>query len=235
MVKKARAGRNPAKAGPKPARRSGEKKRPDRVTRALEAALREHRGEKLTLPQQRDLDWYRRGQRSAAAAAMLKEIPKGLYCELASRQHKLIDDAAERYDLPIDGPTVNLFEAIKSLHDLIAANARFIRPADDADAIESDELELEGQSFQVLQLMKLQQEVQKLKHGNARLQIAVTRDRGDAIDRRELRDMLTWFSTRIEGLGQQLRRSGGGEDAAKCLNEFLDALASETERGVLET
>lgn len=205
----------------------------DRVGRALEAAVREHRGEKLTQAQSRDLAWWRREERERITNEVVRAVPKGLFCAMAGRQHKLVDDAAERYDLPIDRPEVDLYEAIKAYHDIIAANSRFIRPADDAEAEANGELNVDEASFHELQVWELREKVRKLQRGNDRLEIALTRDRGDSIDRRELREMLGWFSTRVEGLGQQLRRCKTGPEAQKTLNEFLDSLANECEQGVL--
>ncbi len=48
-------------------------------------------------------------------------VPKGEYCQLASRQHKLVDDAADNYNLPIGEATINLRDALTALHDLVAA------------------------------------------------------------------------------------------------------------------
>jgi len=159
---------------------------------------------------------------------------KGIFCAYAGRQQKVIDEQADRYDLPIDGPTVDLNDAIRAYHDLITANARYIRPADDAELAENGELDLDEAQHHDLQTEKLRQEIIKLRQSNERLGIQVTRDRGDSIDRRHLREMLMWLSTRLEGFGQQLRTAANGSEAQKTLNEFLEHLADECEQGVLQ-
>lgn len=89
---------------------------------------------------------------------LLRKLPKGKYCDLAGRQHKLIDDAARRYDLPIGTSTINLYRAIKSLHDLIAQHAASI-----GRDLTDDELEAE----------LTRQKIAKLEKENERLAIIV--------------------------------------------------------------
>jgi hypothetical protein len=206
---------------------------PARELNALRAKLAAAEGKKLTQAQARDLAWYDKQATEDTITAALGAIPKGVFCQLAGRQQKVIDEQADRYDLPIDGPTIDMFAAIKAYHDLITANARFIRPADDAELADAGGLSVEDARHHDLQTEKLRQEVIKLRQSNERLAIQVTRDRGDSIDRRTLREMLAWLSTRLEGLGQQLRRAADGTEAQKTLNEFLDHLADECDQGVL--
>lgn len=218
------------KPKPKPAQPSAETAR---TISALKAKLAAAEGKKLTQAQARDAAWYDKTQADAAAQAFASAVPKGIYCAYAGRQQKVIDEQADRYDLPIDGPTVDLNDAIRAYHDLITANARYIRPADDAELADSGELDLDEAQHHDLQTEKLRQEIIKLRQSNERLGIQVTRDRGDSIDRQHLREMLSWLSTRLEGFGQQLRTAANGAEAQKTLNEFLEHLADECEQGVL--
>lgn len=228
VAKKGTTKRTRAKAAkPKPKANAN-----DRTRRALTAAVRHHDGEKLTQAEKRDLAAYRKQTRSEIAGELLTAIPKGIYCQMAGRQQRTIDEQADRYDLPIDGPTIDLFAAIKSYHDLITANARVIRAADDAEAIAAGDVE--DLTHAELQILKMREEITKLQRGNESLAIRVTKERGDTIDRHELRHLLGWLSTRLEGFGQQLRRSDGGQDAQQCLNEFIEHLAAECESGVLQ-
>lgn len=204
-----------------------------RTVKALRAKLALAEGKTLTQTQRRDLQWYDKTEADRITQAWAASVPKGIYCDFAGRQQRTIDEQADRYDLPIDGAVIDLWAAIRAYHDLITANARYIRPADDAQAIEDGEVDLADAQHNDLQTEKLRQEVIKLKQSNERLGIQVTRDRGDSIDRRELRDMLTWLSTRLEGFGQQLRRCADGTEAQKTLNEFLEHLADEVTQGVL--
>ena len=205
-----------------------------RTISALKGKLALAEGKKPTQVQARDAAWYDKTQADQAAQAFAAAVPKGIFCAYAGRQQKVIDEQADRYDLPIDGPTVDLNDAIRAYHDLITANARYIRPADDAELAENGELDLDEAQHHDLQTEKLRQEIIKLRQSNERLGIQVTRDRGDSIDRRHLREMLMWLSTRLEGFGQQLRTAANGSEAQKTLNEFLEHLADECEQGVLQ-
>lgn len=227
MAKK-RAAKGIVKAS-KPAKRKSATD--DRTERALEAALCRHRGQKLTTAQSRDLAWFEAQERERVSAEIFAAVPKGVFCKMAGRQQKVIDEQADRYDLPIDGPSIDLFAAIKAYHDLISENARSLMPADDAAAFAGGDCsELDVASLKVA---KLQAEIVKLQRGNESLAIRVTKERGDSIDRQELRELLGWLSTRLEGFGQQLRRSTGGEEAQTALNEFLIHLAAECKDGLL--
>jgi hypothetical protein len=178
------------------------------------------------------LKWYDQQQRDLLSAELYHAVPKGVFCAMAGRQQKVIDEQAERYDLPIDDATIDLFAAIRAYHDLLTANHRYIRPADDAESINNGDVsEMEVHELHVA---KLQEEVAKLRNSNLLSAIKVKHASGDTIDRGELRQLLGWLSTRLEGFGQQLRRSSGGEDAQKSLNEFLEHLASECDTGVLQ-
>lgn len=215
---------------PKPAQPTSETRR---TISALKGKLALAEGKKPTQVQSRDAAWHDKTQADQAAQAFAAAVPKGIFCGFAGRQQKVIDEQADRYDLPIDGPTVDLNDAIRAYHDLITANARYIRPADDAESAENGDLDLDEAQHHDLQTEKLRQEIIKLRQSNERLGIQVTRDRGDSIDRQHLREMLSWLSTRLEGFGQQLRTAANGAEAQKTLNEFLEHLADECEQGVL--
>ncbi|MEM9367515.1 MAG: hypothetical protein AAGD07_16100 [Planctomycetota bacterium] len=217
-----------AKKRTRSTRRTSER---DRIGSALAAAVKQHAGDRLTQTESRDLKWYEKRQRTAWMEGSLRAVPKGQFCKMAGRQQKVIDEQAERLDLPIDGATVDLFEAIKAYHDLIVANSRRIVAADDADAI--TEGSVSQMDYSQLQLIKLREEVTKLQRSNESLGLRVTKERGDTIDRQELRGLMDWLSTRLQAFGQQLRRTEGGEEAQRTLNEFLQHLADECEHGAL--
>ncbi len=195
---------------------------PDDTSRrvsALNAQLKKLRGEDLTRQQERDLAWFEHLERERHISDWQAAVPKGDYCYLASRQHKLIDDAADVYGLPIDGATIDLRKALTALHDLIAANAHRLRSA--TGDLEFDELKEE----------KLRQEVLKLEKENEKAAIDLQFARGDAIPRAQLREALVMLSAQLRTLGQTLARIN--PDARSALNDFLDTLATEIESGSL--
>lgn len=195
-------------------------KKPTREILALQARIAQLEGKPLTRTQQRDLTWGERQTRARIIAEYCAAMPKGDYCELAGRQHKVIDDAARLYGLPVGGPIIDLAEALTALHDLIAANASRIRGESLNDS-DRDELEDE----------KLRQQIQKLQIENDRLSISLQRDRGDAIPRAEVADALNAVAAKMREGGRAIERiSPAARDA---YNELLEALATEIETGRL--
>lgn len=190
-----------------------------REVRALRAKLAAMLGESITRQQQRDLIWFEKESRDSIVANYLAAVPKGEYCELSGRQHKVIDDAARLYDLPIDGPTVNLYEAIRSLHDFIATNAPKLRSAN----LEGDKQELEDE--------KLRQQIGKLQLENDRLMILLKRDKGEAIDRAQLAAALAEVMAAVREYGRSFERIS--PDARKLFNDMLEFIAVEIESGRL--
>lgn len=227
MAKKA-AKRRPRSTTP--TKKSTKKRAVDRVERALAAALKDYRGTKLTQTESRDLAWYQKQQREQIAREAYEAVPKGVFCAMAGRQQRTVDDQAAKYGLDIEGPNVDLFLFVKSAFDLISANAKSIRP--NTFTVDGD-TSAEAMEYS-LRMSKLQEEVRKLQQTNEQLGIRIKHERGDTINRSDLRELLSWFSTRIEGFGQQLRRTSGGEEAQKTLNEFLEQLAAECREGVLQ-
>lgn len=200
----------------KPAPTSDDTKR--RVS-ALEAQLKRLRGDTLSRQQERDLAWFEHLEQRRHVEAWQKAVPKGEYCQLASRQHKLIDDAADNYGLPLDRAEIDLRDALTALHDLIAANAHRMRSA----AADGDYAELKEE--------KLRQEIMMLEKQNEKAAIELQFTRGDAIPRAELREALVLLSAQLRTLGQTLARIQ--PDARDALNQFLDTLATEIESGAL--
>ncbi len=195
-------------------------KQPTREILALQARIAQLEGKSLTRTQQRDLTWGERQTKARIIAEYVAAMPKGDYCELSGRQHKVIDDAARLYDLPLDGPVVDLGEALRALHDLIASNASRIR-GDSLNDSDRDELEDE----------KLRQQINKLQIENDRLSISLQRDRGDSIPRGEVADALNAVAAKMREGGRALERiSPAARDA---YNEMLEALATEIETGRL--
>lgn len=184
---------------------------------ALNAQLKQLRGEKLNRQQERDVAWFEDLCRRKAIDEWQRNVPKGDYCRLASRQHKLIDDAADNYGLPIGDATIDLRSALTALHDLIAANAHRLRGPDG----DIDELKEE----------KLRQEIMKLEKDNEKAAIELQYARGDAIPKAQLREALIVLSAQLRTLGQTLARIN--PEARDALNNFLDTLATEIESGTL--
>lgn len=190
-----------------------------RTIAALEARIKRLKGETLGRQQQRDFDWLEQLDRRRHIDAWQMSVPKGEYCSLASRQHKLVDDAADNYNLPIGDATINLRDALTALHDLVAANSHRISRGD----LDGDRLDLEEE--------KLRQQIIGIEFDNARKQIELQYTRGDAIPKSAVREALIALSAQLRTLGQTLDRIS--PQARDQLNDFLESLAKEIESGNL--
>lgn len=189
-----------------------------RKVAALQARVKQLQGVKLTRQQLRDVEWLTNLERRAAIEAWQAAVPKGEYCQLSGRQHKLVDDAARNYDLPLDRATINLSEALKALHDLVADNAHRLRRD-----LSGDRNDLEEQ--------KLRQQIIGLELDAEKKQIELQFTRGDAIPKVAVNESLVALSAKLRTLGQTLGRIN--PDARRALNEFLETLAVEMENGDL--
>jgi hypothetical protein len=185
----------------------------------LRARLKQLDGGKLTTREAKAIDRWQRESNAASRDALLRAIPKTLYCELAGRQQKVVDEFGQRYDVPVDGPTVNLFAVVKELHTRISELAAAARPNLDADESE-------------LVREKLRQEIGKLQRQSAGLQIELDRHMDKLLAKSDVQTGLDWLSSRLRALGTQLHRVVG-QQGIDVVNEFLDALATEIDGGAL--
>lgn len=184
-----------------------------RVESALRAAVKRLDGKRLSREEKRDLAWWEKHQREQLQAEILRALPKGVYCQLAGRQQKVIDEQARQYGLPLIGRELDLGAAIKALHDLVARNAANIRPEGGPNLGET----------------KLSEQVktQRLRRRLIALEIEVKRDA--YIKREELRKRLEWWAEQLRIFGGQLGRKFGRE-AQQLFNDFLAGLALTVEK-----
>lgn len=189
-----------------------------RKVAALQARVKQLQGVKLTRQQLRDVEWLTGDERRKAIDDWIGAVPKGEYCALSSRQHKLVDDAARNYGLPLDRSTINLRDALTALHDLVATNAHRLR-----QDLSGDRNDLEEQ--------KLRQQIIGLERDNEKKMIELQFTKGDAIPKAAVSEALVSLSAKLRTLGQTLGRIN--PDARLALNEFLESLAVELESGDL--
>jgi hypothetical protein len=185
----------------------------------IAARAKQLKGDKLTTRETQALTRWQRELAAELRATILSEIPKGIYCEMAGRQQKVVDEFGARYDIAVDVPTINLFVVIKELHTRVSELAAAARPNLDAD---EEELVKE----------KLRQEIGKLQRQSAGLQIELDRHMDKLLAKADVQAGLEWLASRLRALGTQLHRVCG-QPGVDAVNEFLDALAAEVEAGAL--
>jgi hypothetical protein len=184
---------------------------------ALEAKLKLARGGTLLKREEQLIESYDRQQFAEVVDKFLHAVPKGVYCELAGRQHKVVDEFGDRYDIPCDLPSIDLFAVVSALHSRVSELAAAARPY-----LDGDEAELEKE--------KLKQEIGKLQRQSSLLQIDIEKHMDQLVEKTSLNAGMEWLSARLRTLGSQVHRVAGDE-ALECVNEFLDALATELETG----
>lgn len=189
----------------------------DRTERALLAAIKEHRGEKLLAKDRADLDWYWKKKGEEIIEDALQEIPKKTYVKLSGRASSQLNKQAASYDLPIAGPTVNLFDTLSAFHDLLAKYQNTI-------GADEDEAKLKK--------AKLKGEIEVLERRAKILDGEISQQKAKYIERSELRRRLSWLTSKLADLGDRLGKIGG-PDAQRAANEFLEELAVEIEGGNL--
>ena len=191
----------------------------DRQISALTALLKQAQGKSLSLRERRDVAWHEELERSRHVADWQAAIPKGEYCRLADRQHKLIDDAAKTYKLPLGDAFIDLRAALKAIHDFIAANAYRLR--DPTAGLELSELKAR----------RLEQEVIRADQEIALGELKLKREHGDLIHRADLQQALVTISAKLRTIGKSLSRID--QAAVTAFNEGVEALAKEIEKGSL--
>jgi hypothetical protein len=151
--------------------------------------------------------------------ASLRAVPKGIYCELSGRQHKVVSDCQARYGLPVLGETVDLFVVVRWFHDLLAKRG--------------DWLVIESADIEALEKEKLRLQTEKLRIEAERLKISLLGDQKRTIERDEVREKLGWLVTELRQCGVLIGRANTGRDGQAILNDLLDRMAEELRRGVL--
>lgn len=184
---------------------------------ALELKLKKLRGTKLTQKEQQQLDSYDKQEAERITREFCAAVPKMRYCELAGRQVKSVNEFGERYGIACDEEKVNLFVVIKDFHTL--ASELYKKAQTNLDL---DEIELERE--------KLKQEIAKLQRQSAVLDIDIQKRMETLVDRVAIVAGLEWLSAKLRALGTRIH-SIAGQDGVDAVNEFLDDLATEMERG----
>lgn len=168
--------------------------------------------EKLTAgeePTTREAAALRRVEKVEATAYLdrqLRAVPKGLYCEMAGRSHHVCNQQAKRHGLPLKGATLDLFEVIRSFHDLLAENkVRLSRSKPEADW---RELERE-EAFRIKRLDRLERE-------------------RAVLPREEVRAVHQTLVRQLRSLGERLETRFGAE-ARGMLNDALELMRREIE------
>lgn len=185
----------------------------------LRARLKEIETGQITERERRALEKWRRAEADLIQSAYLRSIPKGVYCAMAARQQKVVDEFGARYDIPVDVPTIDLFAVVSALHTRVSELAAAARPN-----LEGDEAELVRE--------KLRQEIGKLQRQSATIQIELDRHMDRLLAKNDVQTGLDWLSNKLRAMGTRLAKECG-QHGVDALNELLNEMADEAENGTL--
>jgi hypothetical protein len=88
-------------------------------------------GEKLTAREQAALKRHEKEREEKLRWEHYGSIPQKHWREMSGRQAKVLKEQATLYGIPFGGPTINLPDVVRALHDFLAANARKLSQDDE--------------------------------------------------------------------------------------------------------
>jgi hypothetical protein len=171
-------------------------------------------GEEPTAQERAALGRYERQQEEQRRWTYYAAIPQKHWRQMSGRQTKVLNEQAQRYGLPFGGPTINLPEVVRALHDFLAVNARKL--ADDDD----DLLHAEGSSPALERYREERAQIARLDR--------LERE-GQLVPRDSVRQGLGQIAALLRAAGESLQRECGPE-ARQILDEALDDARREIER-----
>jgi hypothetical protein len=190
----------------------------ERKKLALLAELTEARGEYLTPDQVKLIQWIREERRKATIEEILLAMPKGLYCQLAGVSQHKVDAHAGKFNLPLKGKTLDMYQVIKGFHDFIASNMKTLTAADDIRDLNRE---------------KIQQQVDEARRRAELSELEIQEKKNQVVPRAEVRAKLAWLTGKFRKLGERLGKSHG-PDAQLAVNEFIDDISEEIRYGNLD-
>jgi hypothetical protein len=189
----------------------------DRAKRSLEerakaAVKKQNSGQPLTARDKKDIARYREQHEESLRAQHYATVPKKHFCEMAARQHKLVDDLHRNYGAPVSGKEVDFYRFVRWVFDFIAENGRkLLKPEDGDDLLSGEETpELE-------KLRRVSREIKEHELGELRRQL---------LQRNKVHDGLTKVAASLRNCGDALQKQFG-PDALDLLHQHLDEIEAE--------
>jgi hypothetical protein len=187
---------------------------PELRRRAALALQKQGRGEKLSRDEENALKKLREARDKSERERLCSRVPKKVYREWSGhRQHKVLDEQAERYGLPVLGDTVDIRAVIKWLHEFLAKQ-KYRLLADDDDGVgmpASTEVE------------RVQIELIKVRTDRERVKLEA--DLGELVRVSIVRAVLLQLASQLRAAGDRAERDYG-RDARDLLNGVVEAVAA---------
>ena len=142
------------------------------------------------------------------------DIPQKHWRQMSGRQTKVLNEQAARYGIPFGGPTINLSQVARALHDFLADNALKLSRDDDPLMSGSGSVALERYREERAAIARLDRMERE----------------GSLLPRDEVREAMGRVASMIRGAGDALQRHYG-QAAAEILTDALD----DAEREIIRT
>lgn len=178
---------------------------------AVAAARKRQAGQKLTRDEDRALRRVQRYQEETDRWKHYAAVPKDHYVRLSGRQHKIVDEQARRYGLPLLGETIDLATVLVRFHDLLRDHGhKLTDELDDATGPSSPAIE------------RLREEQYKMARIERREM------QGQLLPRALVRRALQVIASQVNSLGEDMQRQFG-LDAFRLVTKTVDAIERQLE------
>lgn len=141
-----------------------------------------------------------------------KSIPQKHWRSMSGRQTKVLNEQAARYGIPFGGPTINLPDVVRALHDFLATNAH---------RLSEDDPMMSGPGSPALERYREERALLARLDRMQRESALIPRD--------EVRTSFSRIAAVLRTAGEALQRDFG-PGAAELLHEALEDAAREVDR-----
>jgi len=189
----------------------------DRLDRELaaEALRKKQRGEKPTRDELRALRRVEAAREEELRWQYYATIPKGHWEQMSGRHVKVINEQADRYDIPLRGKTIDLPAVVKRIHDFLAEK-KYVLTAAQSDSMTG----------------AVTPALEKWREAKAQLaRMDVKERKGVLLRREDVHDWLVRLGTIMRGAADRLQREFG-KAALTILEEALQDYERELEQCV---
>ena len=180
----------------------------ERVVRALTALLAEANGEKIDAKARKDADWYLTQVCIDRLEQSTQAMTKARYCQLAGIHPQTLTNHVARLQLPVDR-TVNLGAILHRHHEIHSRGGQGRAVTEESP-----------------QAIKQGLEIEALRKKNELMDLQLRAQKGDYIERAQLKLKLEWLVGRLRAIGATLGKRFGA-DAQKLLNHGLENIEED--------
>jgi hypothetical protein len=185
----------------------------ERRIRALNAKIALIKGEILTDPMRRDVNWYDEEELNRG----IRAFPRGTYCNIVSKQTSQITQQYKTHGLPVGESPVDLTAILKWFDSYLT---KYGRKFSGKSEVSEKALErMERKETIELEALEL-----RLKN----LAADFEKKSGNSIPLDEVDKLFTWFESELRKLGERLGKRFSA-DAQKLFNDTLDRIKRHLE------